>query len=102
MGGESACFKKVMLRSYKRPKGTGQLTEHFEHSGSFSDPSGAGSDLANEDKLIRGFNRGNSQGEVVSNGNPARQRGTDVGFSLTLGAESHRLPSSLLLLNEQM
>lgn len=88
-----------MLTSYKRPKGEGQLTEDFEHSGGICDPSGTSGDLAVEDKLIGRLNRGDGQGEVLSDSDPPSQRGAIVAFSLaTLEAESHPLPGSLLLL----
>lgn len=99
MGG---LFEKVMLRLYKRPEGTGRLTEDFEHGGSISNPSGASGDLAVENELVRGLNRGDGQGEVLSDSDPPSQRGAVIAFPLaTLGAESHALPGSLLLLNEQ-
>lgn len=87
--------------SYKKSKGTtGRLTEDFEHSGVISSPGRASGDLAVEVKLIGGFNRGDGQGEVLSNFDPSSQRGAVIAFSLaTLRAESHAPPGSLLLLN---
>lgn len=79
---------------------TGRLTVDFEHSGVISSPGRSSSDLAEEGKLIVGFNRGDGQGEVLSNFDPSSQNGAFIAFSLaTLRAESHALPGSLLLLN---
>lgn len=83
----------------KGQNGSGQLTEDFEHSDGISNASGASGNLAVEGELVGGSNRGDGQGEVLSNSDPLTHRGAVIAFSLAiLGAESYTLSGSLLLL----